>query len=414
MQEQSATPSVADCLMTMQQYPAKQAEAAKKAGQPMNYRTWQKEAKELGGQCATRFKVPEVSGADLIALSRLYLSTDKPDLAREAINRRLKTPNLTETERAEALVAAISVVLNGTPTDESIKLGEDYTAQTDALSDAQLRQKINAHSRMAGYYGYMDVDAPNLLHQSILLKLIAQTSETDRQTFEGLRASAYDHIALVQANRGQMDKANETLQQAKTAVKDPRMASMFDDAIARYSLIGQRVPPVKGTYWLNAPPDTKQFDTTGRVTLIQFTAHWCAPCRKSYPAMLKMHEKFAARGLDVMLATELYGYFEQQYDLKPEQELAADREYFTGKYKIPFKIAIEPLQNYADRTPAGEAARSEFNMFKYRVGGIPQIMLIDKQGVLRHILIGWDPANEAAISSEIEQLLKEPVVTPNK
>lgn len=411
MHNQSELQSVGDCLTMMQQYPPKQAEAARKAGQPMSYRTWQREAKEIGSQCASRFKVADVSGTDLIALSRLYLSTDKPDLAREAINRRLKAPNLTESERADVLVAAISVVLSGTPTEESVKLGEDYTAQTDALSYAQLKQKIDAHGKMAGHYGYMDVDAPNLLHHSILLKLIAQVPEQDRKAYLFQKASAYDHIALVQANRGQMDKAIATLRQAKIDVADPKVAPMFDQSIERYSLIGQHVPPVRGSYWINAPPQTKEIDTAGRVTLIQFTAHWCGPCRKSYPAMLKFHEKFAGKGLDVVLATELYGYFEQQENLKPDQELAADREYFAGKYKLPFKIAIEPRQDFSDRTPAGDAARREFNMSKYRVGGIPQIMLIDKQGIVRHILIGWDPANEEMINREIEQLLKEPAAT---
>jgi hypothetical protein len=41
-------------------------------------------------------------------------------------------------------------------------------------------------------------------------------------------------------------------------------------------------------------------------------------------------------------------------------------------------------------------------------------MLIDKKGVVRHILIGWDPANEEMIDLEIEQLLKEPASATTK
>lgn len=398
----------AECLTIVQQYPAKQAEADRKAGRPVSYRTYQKQSQALGKECAEQFKVQDVSGSDLVTLAKLYLAADEKPLAREAVDRRLKTPGLSEVERAEALVSAIGVVLSGTPSEADVKQGEDYVAQTDALSNGPLKQKIAAHSRIVGWYSYSDIDAPNLAHHQTIIRLIDQLPAEERKAYATQRASAFDYIALVYGNRGQVDKALETLRQAKDEMNDPKLATMFDSTIERYSLVGQRVPPLKATYWLNAAGDAKQLDPAGRVTMIQFTAHWCGPCRKSYPAMLKMYEMFSKRGLDVVLATELYGYFEDRESLKPEDEVAADREYFIGKYNLPFKVLIEPRMNFADRTPAGEAARQEFNQFKYRVGGIPQIVILDKQGVVRHIMVGWDPANEELVTKELDRLLKEP------
>jgi len=403
--------TVAECLLAVQQHPAKQAAAARKAGQKLDYRAYMTQAKELAGKYAARFKIATVKPADLPNLARLYVEADQPEQARAAIGRRLRNVRLTEVERADALVTAVEILMKGTPSAESVKLGEEYTAQLDARSNAVLSQKIAAHNRMAGYYGYMDIDDKNLEHHQTLLKLIAQVPPAEAKSFASSKASAYDHIALVQANRGEVAQALATLEEGKAALADaPQYQSWLKSAAERYALIGQPGAPLKGKYWINAAPETPQLEVRGQVTLIQFTAHWCGPCRKSYPAMLKFYEQFKQRGLQVVMATQLYGYFDKRSGLTPDEEMAANREYYSEHHKLPLKIAVEPQLDYADRA-AAEAARRATNEGRYQVGGIPQIVLLDKQGTIRQILIGWDPANEARITKLIEQLLNEPANT---
>ena len=43
----------------------------------------------------------------------------------------------------------------------------------------------------------------------------------------------------------------------------------------------------------------------------------------------------------------------------------------------------------------------------YKVGGIPQIHLLDRQGRIRLIMVGYDDANEPFLASLIEKLLRE-------
>jgi hypothetical protein len=40
--------------------------------------------------------------------------------------------------------------------------------------------------------------------------------------------------------------------------------------------------------------------------------------------------------------------------------------------------------------------------------GIPHIVIIDKNGTIRQIVVGWDAGNEARFTKFIEQLMKEP------
>jgi hypothetical protein len=47
------------------------------------------------------------------------------------------------------------------------------------------------------------------------------------------------------------------------------------------------------------------------------------------------------------------------------------------------------------------------NDANYKVGGIPQIQIIDKKGVIRLIMIGYDEANEERLAVLISRLLNE-------
>ena len=167
------------------------------------------QAKELAGKFAERFNIATVNPVELSTLARLYIEADQPEQARAAIGRRLRDVKLTETERADALVTAVEIVMKGTPSAESVKLGEEYTAQLDARSAAVLKQKIAAHSRMAGYYGYMDIDDKNLEHHQVLLKLLAQLPAVEAKTLASTKASAKAVPAKPRASKRPLAKRKD-------------------------------------------------------------------------------------------------------------------------------------------------------------------------------------------------------------
>ena len=60
------------------------------------------------------------------------------------------------------------------------------------------------------------------------------------------------------------------------------------------------------------------------------------------------------------------------------------------------------------QTVDGKAVRSvNVNETNYKVGGIPQIMIVDKRGTIRLIMVGYDDKNEERLAALIGRLLAE-------
>jgi hypothetical protein len=120
---------------------------------------------------------------------------------------------------------------------------------------------------------------------------------------------------------------------------------------------------------------------------------------------VRLQKQFGARGFRVVMATQLYGYFENRRNLSPADEMAAIREYFP-KHGIIWPVAVS--ENLPPVTENGRMVRAlNLNDANYKVSGIPQIHIIDRKGVVRLIMIGFDEANEPRLAEMVARLLKE-------
>ncbi len=61
---------------------------------------------------------------------------------------------------------------------------------------------------------------------------------------------------------------------------------------------GDRAPNVKGVDLTNSP--IALWDIKGQLFLVNFWATWCGPCIEELPALQKLHQKFQARGFQVV------------------------------------------------------------------------------------------------------------------
>lgn len=97
----------------------------------------------------------------------------------------------------------------------------------------------------------------------------------------------------------------------------------------------------------------------GKVVLLRFWADWCPSCRYEMPVIENYYRKLKAEGF-VVLAVNV-------------GQSAQVAEAFTAQFDITFPIPLDPDGGLARR---------------YGVYAIPTNFLIDRQGIIREILIG--------------------------
>ena len=135
----------------------------------------------------------------------------------------------------------------------------------------------------------------------------------------------------------------------------------------------------------DAAPDFKSFklegalpELAGKVVLVDFWASWCAPCRKSFPVMTELHEKFAPRGL-VVLAVSV-----------DEEKSAMDA--FLKKNPVPFAIV---------RDPTGQAPKA------FQAEKMPTSFIVGADGKIVAVHSGFEGAKtRAEYLDQIESALK--------
>ncbi len=122
-------------------------------------------------------------------------------------------------------------------------------------------------------------------------------------------------------------------------------------------------------------------DLRGKVVLLDFWAMWCMPCVQALPHFQTIHEHFD--GQDVIVL----GVNRDPHDSEDRMKKFLEEREITFGHVLDFD---------------GEVAA------KYHVSGIPCSVLIDANGVIRDIGVGFAPGKEKELIARIEALLEEP------
>jgi thiol-disulfide isomerase/thioredoxin len=361
--------------------------------------------------CVARFENAALAPADLGGMADLYAELNQWDKANAAVAKALASRGLTDVDRAGLLGQSIRLMLREPKGDERNARIEKVVDQLDAIgAPAVLETKIAAHVSMNGYYRGDDIDAGIIKHSTWLIDTGKALSPDLRKKYGNSIVSAYVNMAEAYAGQARNDEAIALLKRAPAEWPDlPGVEARVQPTLERYELVGTLGAPITAPRWLNLPdfPGTQTYDPKGRVTLLEFTAHWCGPCRESYPGVNRLREKYGARGFQVVVATQFYGYFGSERNLSPEAEFEKDRAYFAEHgLDVPIAVGDKVTASVKDGVVVYSPAPNP-NDAAYKVGGIPQIQIIDRQGRIRLIMVGYDDANEPALAKFIEKLLAE-------
>jgi len=120
-------------------------------------------------------------------------------------------------------------------------------------------------------------------------------------------------------------------------------------------------------------------DLRGKVVLVNLWASWCLPCRAEMPAIEKVYRANKDRGLEVLAVNSTF------------QDREAEAAAFVQTFGLTFLIPL-------DRTGAVSA--------RYQLRALPSTYFVDRQGVIRSVVIGG-PMSEATLQSMVEALLNE-------
>jgi hypothetical protein len=380
------------------------------------------ESRRIARDCADKISLNGASVAELTTLASLYLFTTDTAKAKNAVALVFAKSGLTEAERADADIAAEQLAIATFDPFAGINPdAERYVRDLDGMSDAVIARKIEGQQRLLGRYEYADIDDGIRDHARKLLDLAERALRTNalpmvpaRPAVGGRAAtpaynsayqvmtSAYSSLARGAGDFLHADSALMILDAADKAVGAtyPFAHESFERHRQMYRLVGTKATPIDGKWWVNDSNGATFMPGDKQVTLIQFTAHWCVPCKNSYPGMKRMTAHFAGKPVESIMVTNLYGYIGSKMKLLPAQEVAEDRDYYAVQHELPFKVAINPL------LPRGDSLTRD-NDRRYAVSGIPEIVVVDRKGIIRATVVGWDKGNEQRLSALIDRILTE-------
>jgi thiol-disulfide isomerase/thioredoxin len=354
----------------------------------------------IAAACLARWPLAATHGVDLLDLAKLYGEADRHEQARAAIEKRLAEPGLTDAERGDALDAWITAAQRGSRAEEnrprSIRAAEEVAPRLEKLGDGATWQKLIAYRWLNSYYrGDADENGKVFQAATRFMELFAKLDaarQRDSEAQFGLYCT-YENLAGVYSSRGDNGRAMSLLREGLDKLANPGFNKGLRKALLHYELVGKPAPFIEAPYWLNTPPAGHRVDFKGKVTIVEFTAHWCIPCQQTYPELTKLDRRYSGRGAQFLMATALYGYFGKDHGLSPESELATDRKYYVDHHKLTLPIAI--------------AAKSseDSNSQAYGIQAIPELVVIDQKGIVRRFLMGLGPSEESALTALLDELL---------
>ncbi len=126
----------------------------------------------------------------------------------------------------------------------------------------------------------------------------------------------------------------------------------------------------------NAPLDLQKYQ--GKVIYLDFWATWCPPCKKSMPFLNALRNELFDQGFEVIAINV--------------DEDSRDARQLLQQFPVDYAIAMDP---------SGKCPK------QYNIMAMPSAYLIDRQGIIRNIHLGFRKRDEKEIRNHVMALLAE-------
>jgi peroxiredoxin len=114
-----------------------------------------------------------------------------------------------------------------------------------------------------------------------------------------------------------------------------------------------------------------------KVVLLDFWATWCGPCRMAMVGLQTLQDKFKDRGLEILSVNQA----------EPADQVSQ----FINRKKYGFHVVLD-----SDGSVSA----------KYGVRAIPTLVLVDKNGIIQWLQVGYDQ-DESGLQQAVERLIKQ-------
>ena len=116
----------------------------------------------------------------------------------------------------------------------------------------------------------------------------------------------------------------------------------------------------------------------GQVVMINFWATWCSPCRQEIPHLNRLHERYRKAGFALL-------------GLNIDDQPRVARE-MMQKLSVAFPVLFDTDKRVSRL---------------YDVGAMPSSLLIDRDGRIRYVHLGYRTGYEIEYDNQIRELLKQ-------
>ncbi len=143
-----------------------------------------------------------------------------------------------------------------------------------------------------------------------------------------------------------------------------------------YALLGRPAPDF--ALHANGGDNVRLSEHRGEVVVLSFWSSRCTPCRGQLAALNRSFLTYRSAGLEV------YGV--------GVDDVPAQSQQFAHSVGVGFAMLLDPSKAVSR---------------DYEVDNLPMTVLIDRNGVVRHVLREYTSANEALYLQELRALLNE-------